>query len=99
MKLSRHANIVEFFEAVMYDSMLYIVMEDMRGGSLVFILQEPCWTSREPALALVVREVLSALAFLHSHSRIHRDVKANNVLVGLDGLPLQSSHSPYELEA
>jgi len=42
-----------------------------------------CLTEQETAYA--VREVLSALAFLHSRKRIHRDIKVDNILLHLDG--------------
>ena len=39
----------------------------------------------EACIAFVVREVLHALAYLHSQHRIHRDVKAANILLSPEG--------------
>jgi serine/threonine protein kinase len=39
----------------------------------------------EPCIAYVLRQVLRALAYLHSQQRIHRDVKAANILLGEAG--------------
>lgn len=39
----------------------------------------------EPQIAYVLREVLGALAYLHSEHRIHRDVKAANILLSGGG--------------
>ena len=39
----------------------------------------------EPCIAYILRQVLAALAYLHSQQRIHRDVKAANILLAADG--------------
>jgi len=36
-------------------------------------------------VAYVCKQVTQALAFLHTRSRIHRDIKSDNILLGLDG--------------
>ena len=40
---------------------------------------------QEPQVAFVCREVLSALAYMHSFDRIHRDIKSDNILVTAHG--------------
>ncbi len=39
----------------------------------------------EPEIAYVCHEVLKGLTFMHHQYRIHRDIKSDNVLLGLDG--------------
>jgi len=88
MKSSNHPNIVSYIESYIVGNELWVVMEFLSNGMLTeWLEQYPSCDCRmsEPEIAFVCREVLSALRYIHSLHRIHRDIKSDNVLIGEEG--------------
>ncbi|XP_026192344.1 calcium-dependent protein kinase 2 [Cyclospora cayetanensis] len=79
MKSLDHPNVVKLFETFEDHRNIYLVMELCEGGELFDrIIAEGHFT--EKRAALLMRQVFSAVNYLHSNHIMHRDLKPENFL-------------------
>ncbi|XP_050372792.1 uncharacterized protein LOC126790550 isoform X2 [Argentina anserina] len=86
MILLDHPNLLKAHCSFIATRSLWIVMPYMAAGSCLHIMKSAHPDGfEENTIATLLHGVLKALAYLHSHGHIHRDVKAGNILVSSKG--------------
>ncbi|ORY74853.1 kinase-like domain-containing protein, partial [Protomyces lactucae-debilis] len=77
--------VTKYIESFVHGYTLWIVMEFMSGGSALDIIAASRPFSEVEA-AVLLRELLHGLAYLHGQHKIHRDIKAANILLSDTGV-------------
>uniref|UniRef100_A0A8C9ZQE2 non-specific serine/threonine protein kinase n=1 Tax=Sander lucioperca TaxID=283035 RepID=A0A8C9ZQE2_SANLU len=80
-----HHHIVKLLDAFYFEGKLWILIEFCAGGAVDAIMLELERPLTEPQIRVVCRQTLEALSYLHENKVIHRDLKAGNILLSLDG--------------
>lgn len=74
-----HKNIIQLLEYFEEDDRFYLVFEKVDGGPLLaHIQQRICFTENEASM--IIKELASAIQFLHKKGIAHRDLKPENIL-------------------
>ncbi|THG06000.1 hypothetical protein TEA_000258 [Camellia sinensis var. sinensis] len=85
----RSPYITEYYGSYLQQTKLWIIMEYMAGGSvadlIVLVQIQPGQPLDEPSIACILRDLLHAIEYLHNEGKIHRDIKAANILLTENG--------------
>ncbi|KAI0268177.1 kinase-like domain-containing protein [Gloeopeniophorella convolvens] len=83
--LAQHESeyVTRYYGSFVVNYKLWIVMEYLAGGSCLDLLKPGVFS--EAHIAVICRELLLGLEYLHDEGTIHRDIKAANVLLSASG--------------
>ncbi|XP_055448740.1 MAP/microtubule affinity-regulating kinase 3 isoform X1 [Psammomys obesus] len=83
MKILNHPNIVKLFEVIETEKTLYLIMEYASGGE-VFDYLVAHGRMKEKEARAKFRQIVSAVQYCHQKRIVHRDLKAENLLLDAD---------------
>ena len=84
MQHLEHSNIVQYLGCERKEGAVSIFLEYISGGSIGSCLRK-LGKFEERVVRSLTRQVLSGLSYLHSQGILHRDLKADNILLDTDG--------------
>lgn len=77
--------VVRYYGSYFKNTDLWIIMEYCGAGSVSDIIRLRKKTLTECEIATILSDALKGLEYLHSNRKIHRDIKAGNILLNTDG--------------
>ena len=82
MKKIQNPNIIKLYGISTTESPIYILTDLMKPGSLLKFLRCKKGSLENDMLLQICVEVARGMAYLHTHYIIHRDIRADNILIG-----------------
>ena len=83
-----HPNIIKLYEVKETTQFFYLIMELCNGGSLSDRLEEHIKKYKRPfseeTVQYLMKQIMSAINYLHLKNILHRDIKLDNILVNFD---------------
>ena len=81
LKRLNHSNILKYYDYIETNGNLYIIMEELKGGTLKdWIKKNKNENINEEKISLIIKNILSAISYLHNMNMCHRDIKPENIM-------------------
>ena len=81
LKVCKHPNIIRLLDICENAEYIYIVMDYFEGGDLFDYFQERDFKLKESRAREIIRQIVSAVSYLHGLGIVHRDLKPENILL------------------
>ena len=76
-------HVTKYYGSLIHGSELWIIMEFMEAGSCARLLKAGPF--EELYCAVILRELFRGLEYIHEQGKLHRDIKAANILISAKG--------------
>ena len=80
----RHNHVVKIYETIETQKHIIIVMELCAGGDLLNYVRRRR-RLKEDLAKYLFKQIIESLAYCHSKSILHRDIKLDNILLDMNG--------------
>ena len=100
LKQVKHPNIVKLYDVKIKPDYIYLVMEYCNGGTLLEALNNYKRINGTPfsekIVQFLMKQILSAVNYLHKNGIIHHDLKLDNILLKYNSQSDFDSHNIFE---
>ncbi|CAD7944041.1 unnamed protein product [Amoebophrya sp. A120] len=96
LKSLDHPHIIRLFEYFEDYNNIYIVMETAKGGELLDVIEsnyKAGYRLNEQWISVVYTQVLNAISYVHARGIMHKDLKAENIMLLDDGNSATQPHA------
>jgi len=83
-----HPNIVGVHQVFEDNDTAYMVLDFVEGRDLLDVLEDPAHGLTAEQIKGILRDVLSAVQFIHDQDILHRDISPDNILLDEDMRPV-----------
>ena len=84
----RHSNIVGVHQVFEDNATAYMALDLVEGRDLLEIIQDGAESLRPAQVQYILLRLLDAVAFMHGHDILHRDISPDNILITTKGEPV-----------
>lgn len=84
----RHSNIVGVHQVFEDNATAYMALDLVEGRDLLEIIQDGADSLRPAQVQSILLRLLDAVAFMHGHDILHRDISPDNILISTKGEPV-----------